>query len=115
MKINVEVEFHISAEDWAAEYGVAIPDVPTDVHNYFEGQTVEFGPWPAHVVGIGITGDEDARPETRCGCGYPLVWVEGRWEHDAAPHLWGNDHSAEAPEPTGPAREYWDAVDGITN
>lgn len=58
--------------------------------------------------------DETVRPTDTCGCGSPLIWVGGHWEHDAAPYLWGDDHDAQAPEPTGPAREYWDKEDGVT-
>lgn len=52
------------------------------------------------------------RPRTSCGCGYELVWCGDHWEHDAAPFLWGDDHSPDAPEPTGPARWFWDQEDG---
>lgn len=58
--------------------------------------------------------DVTIRPTDHCGCGYPVVWVNGHWEHDAAPYLWGDDHEADAPEPTGGAREYWDVEDGVT-
>lgn len=71
--------------------------------------------WPERIDGWSVYApDADTeRPTATCGCGFQLVWVEGRWEHDAAPSLWGNDHPAEAPEPTGPARDYWDAEDGV--
>ena len=39
------------------------------------------------------------RPTASCGCGYDLVWINGQWEHDAAPSLWGGDHEPDAPEP----------------
>lgn len=58
--------------------------------------------------------DISYRPQTSCGCGYPLVWCNGEWQHDAAPYLWGDDHDPDEPEPTGPAREHWDAQDGVT-
>jgi len=57
--------------------------------------------------------DATVRPTADCGCGYTLVWVEGQWQHDAAPSLWGDDHDPDAPEPTGAAREYWDREDGV--
>ena len=54
------------------------------------------------------------RPTAECGCGYELVWCAERWEHNAAPYLWGDDHEPDAPEPmlSDPARVYWDEVDG---
>lgn len=55
-----------------------------------------------------------ARPTGSCGCGFELVWVEGRWEHNAAPSLWGDDHDTDLPPPTGEAREFWDVRDGVT-
>lgn len=56
----------------------------------------------------------DYRPRTDCGCGFDLVWVNGEWQHDAAPGLWGDDHTPQEPEPTGPARTHWDSEDGVT-
>lgn len=63
---------------------------------------------------LGYDDDVTIRPTADCGCGFPLVWVAGHWEHDAAPYLWGDDHDPDAPEPTGPARDYWDSEDGVT-
>lgn len=63
------------------------------------------------------TGVFDERPTATCGCGFGLVWVEGEWQHDAAPALWGDDHDAPSAneEPPNPeARAHWDAEDGIT-
>lgn len=40
----------------------------------------------------------DALPRTGCGCGYELVYVDGEWQHDAAPSLWGNDHDPDPDE-----------------
>jgi hypothetical protein len=51
------------------------------------------------------------RPTTSCGCGYELIWVDGHWEHDAAPYLWGDDHDADEPAPDGQARVDWDLYD----
>lgn len=54
-----------------------------------------------------------ARPVDTCGCGHPLIWVGGHWEHDAAPYLWGDDHDPDAAKPEGPLREHWDQADGV--
>ena len=51
------------------------------------------------------------RPTASCGCGYDLVWVNGQWEHDAAPSLWGGDHDPDAPEPVDLDRVFWDEQD----
>lgn len=64
-------------------------------------------------AGQGDADDVTIRPTTTCGCGSPLVWVGGHWEHDAAPYLWGDDHEPNEPPPTGGAREYWDEEDGV--
>jgi hypothetical protein len=40
-----------------------------------------------------------ALPTATCGCGYDLIWIDGHWEHDAAPSLWGDDHEPDAPAP----------------
>jgi hypothetical protein len=55
------------------------------------------------------------RPTDTCGCGHPLLWIQGAWEHDAAPSLWGNDHnpSADDPAPEDLGRTYWDRQDGL--
>src|SRR3954470_4884949 len=63
-----------------------------------------------------LEGDDTTdRPRETCGCGYELVWVDGEWQHDAAPYLWGDDHDANAPEPplTDPERRYWDDEDYV--
>ena len=57
--------------------------------------------------------DVESRPTANCGCGYPLIWIHGAWEHDAAPSLWGGDHDAHADEPLTDARRYWDEQDGV--
>jgi len=54
------------------------------------------------------------RPYGVCGCGYPIVWVCGHWEHDAAPSLWGDDHDPDDMEPVGLDRDYWDEQDGVS-
>lgn len=59
--------------------------------------------------------DVDYRPTTSCGCGYELVWVCGYWQHNASPELWGDDHDANEPAPTGAARERWDQEDGVVD
>lgn len=59
--------------------------------------------------------DVDYRPTTTCGCGHTLVWVGGEWEHDVAPYIWGDDHDADEPPPTGAAREHWDRVDLVVD
>jgi hypothetical protein len=52
------------------------------------------------------------RPTASCGCGYDLVWINGAWEHDAAPSLWGGDHDPDAPKPEDEeARKFWDHHD----
>lgn len=71
-------------------------------------------PLDTTTASVSDPADVSARPEDVCGCGYTLIWVEGEWQHDAAPSLWGDDHDADAPEPTGPAREHWDRIDFVT-
>lgn len=58
-----------------------------------------------------------SRPTTNCGCGHPLIWVGGCWQHDAAPYLWGDDHDPDAEDPHegDPTRTYWDQEDGVSD
>lgn len=51
------------------------------------------------------------RPTASCGCGYDLIWINGNWEHDAAPSLWGDDHQPDIPAATGPAATHWNQQD----
>lgn len=41
--------------------------------------------------------DEDGRPIAGCGCGYDITYygAEDGWQHNVAPHLWGDDHDAD--------------------
>jgi hypothetical protein len=55
----------------------------------------------------------DSRPTAICGCGHELVWIRGEWQHNVAPSIWGDDHDPDEPAPTGPARDHWDAIDGV--
>ena len=61
--------------------------------------------------------DPGYRPTTTCGCGHTLVWVDGHWQHDVAPYIWGDDHDADEPPPPAddPQRLYWDIQDGVTD
>ena len=89
------IEAFTALDEWLAKDGF----LPTD--------------WKADDE-IETEGDERTRPRKFCGCGVMCVWVSGEWQHDAAPALWGDDHDADMPAPTGPGREHWDRIDFVT-
>lgn len=60
------------------------------------------------------------RPSTVCQCSLELIWVSGRWEHNAAPSLVGTRHGIRvqcsiSEPPVGEAREFWDREDDVAD
>lgn len=54
---------------------------------------------------------DDYAPRSHCvGCGFPLVYLYGEWQHDAAPDAWGNDHDPEPGTDGDALAAAWDAA-----
>lgn len=111
-KLTVEIE----GKDWS-DLELALEQVKGWIEGEFTSGSDrnDTGNYQFSVDEVEDKADFPARPRTFCGCGYELVWVSGEWQHDCAPYLWGDDHDPhpDEPEPTGLAREYWDAEDCV--
>jgi hypothetical protein len=44
---------------------------------------------------------------TDCGCGYEVIYTPEGWQHDAAPYLWGDDHTPDIDEDDEAKAEAW--------
>jgi hypothetical protein len=106
------MEVHLfDTKDDATEWAILNPNYITEV---VPVTTHEQEPDPDRF-GSDDEVDVTVRPTSSCSCGYEVVWVNGAWEHDAAPSFWGDDHdaNADAPDVEDPARKYWDIEDGV--